>query len=217
MAFSDDDEFIYQARRPGRQVDPAVRRIVLGAGGASALVIVVAMLWSGVRGVGFGPPPVIAPPPGPLRVVPADPGGLSVPEANVPIMSGDTAAAAPQLAPAAPVPDVSAFNQAAGITPPPAPAPPPVAAAPPPALPSGPAQVQLASTADEAGAEAAWTALQAKYPKFFAGKTPEILPDVVSGQSFWRVRLGGFASGADAQSFCALVMAQGASCTVAAF
>ena len=54
----------------------------------SLLVIAVALLWSGVRGTGFGPPPVITAPPGPLRVAPANPGGLTVPEANVPIMSG---------------------------------------------------------------------------------------------------------------------------------
>jgi hypothetical protein len=77
--------------------------------------------------------------------------------------------------------------------------------------------VQLAATPNEPGAEAAWTALQARLPGLLGGKTPEILPAVVDGQSIWRLRLGGFTSQDDAKAFCASVIAKGAACTVAAF
>ncbi|HEY1858293.1 SPOR domain-containing protein [Acidocella sp.] len=118
-----EEDFVYRTRRDPRAMDPAMRRMALGAGGASLLVIVVALLWSGVRGSGFGPPPVITAPPGPLRIAPVNPGGLVVPEANVPIMSGVASVAPPQLAPGAPTPDISQLDQDAGIG---APPPPPV-------------------------------------------------------------------------------------------
>lgn len=216
MAYS-EDEFVYESHRPPPPMDRAIRRMVLGAGGLSVAVIVVALAWSGVRATGFGPPPEIAPPATKLRVAPVNPGGLQVPEANVPIMSGDPSnLAAAQLAPAAQAPDIAQLDQAAGLTPPPAAAA-PAPAAPAPAAPPIPASVQLAATADEAGAEAIWTSLQARHPALFAGKTPDLLPAVVNGQSVWRLRLGGFASTADAQAFCAQAEAQGTACTVAAF
>jgi SPOR domain len=118
-----EEDFVYRTRRDPRAMDPAMRRMALGAGGASLLVIVVALLWSGVRGSGFGPPPVITAPPGPLRIAPANPGGLVVPEANVPIMSGVAPVAPAQLAPGAPAPDITQLDQEAGIG---APPPPPV-------------------------------------------------------------------------------------------
>jgi hypothetical protein len=155
-------------------------------------------------------------------VAPADPGGLTVPEADEQIMSGDNSGPAPQLAPAAPAPEIAQLDQAAGV---PvavqAPAPPPVAAAavPTPAASAqtGPAQVQLAATPDAPGAQSEWNRLKAKMPDLLGGKSPEIVPAVVDGQSIWRVRLGGFASPAAAQAFCAEIVAKGAACTVAAF
>jgi SPOR domain len=171
-----------------------------------------------------------------LRVAPASPGGLVVPGADVPIMSGQAdSTAAPQLAPQGQVPDVAQLDQAAGLNQPPPP--PPVTAAPAaPAgatvasavpAPAGPAgvvpagpqkfsgQVQLAATVDEGGAEAAWTAAQKKAPDVLVGKNPIILPAVINGQSVWRVRLSGFSSSADALAFCAQLTAKGTACTVA--
>jgi hypothetical protein len=81
----------------------------------------------------------------------------------------------------------------------------------------GPAEVQLAATVDEPGAESVWKGLKAKMPGLLAGKTPEIVPAVVNGQSIWRLRLGGFAGVDDAKAFCASVKAKGVACTVAAF
>ncbi len=219
-------EYSYKTR-PGRPVvDPAMRRIAFGAGGISILVIVVALVWSGMKpGMMFGPIPVINPPPGPLRVAPADPGGLTVPGANEQIMSGQ-ASAAPQLAPDAPGPALAQLQQAAGITPKAAPpaaaAPAPVAAPPSPAKASPPAatgttQVQLAATVDQAGAKAEWSKLEVKMPGLLTGQTPIFMQAVVDGQTIWRLRLGGFADVPAARAFCAQVIAKGGGCTVAGF
>lgn len=221
-------------------MDQAVRRIVLGAGGVSVLVILVALLWSGVRGSGFGPPPVIEAPPGPLRVLPVSPGGLTVPEADETIMSGNNETTAVQLAPQAPGAEIAQLDQSAGVTPPapvvavapvaPTVAPTALAVAPTvptvaPTVPTvaptagqkgGAMDVQLAATGDEPGAEAQWGALQRKMPGLLGGRTPEILPAVVNGQSVWRLRVGGFADAAAAQAFCAGVVAKGGACRVVA-
>ncbi len=197
-------------------MDPAVRRIALAAGGVSALVILVALVWSGVHGVRFGPPPVMLPPAVPLRVVPANPGGLEVPEANVPVMSGDAAPTPVLLAPATAAPAIMQLNQAAGlVAPPPLPGPPPPRPMPPSTM-AGSSTVQLAASQSQAGLQTMWQGLTAKMPGLFAGKTPEIIPAVVDGQSLWRLRLGGFANAAAAQAFCSQVVAQGAACVVAA-
>lgn len=119
----EDDDFLYRPQSGrGQRVDPAIQRMALAAGGVSLLVILIAWGWSGFHAGGFGPPPVIDPPDVPLRVVPASPGGLVVPGANVPIMSGQTGDdGAPRLAPTGQAPAIAALDQAAGLTPPPPP------------------------------------------------------------------------------------------------
>jgi hypothetical protein len=243
----EEDGFVYRTRRDPAGMDPAMRRMALGAGGVSLVVIVVALLWSGVRGAGFGPPPVITAPPGPLRIVPANPGGLVVPEANVPIMSGVTPVAPPQLAPGTPTPDISQLDQEAGIGAPPPAQPAPAGAGAPPqpvpnaepapaAVPAGPktadsapqpaakpmaasgnVAVQLAATGSEAGAQAVWRGLQRKLPALLSHRSVDIFPAVVGGQTVWRLRVGGFASAEAARDFCASVRARGAACAVASF
>jgi hypothetical protein len=208
-------EFSYRTRRQRPAVDPAMRRIALGAGAIAVVVIGVAMVWSGVRPRGFGPPPEIAAPATPLRIVPDDPGGLTVPGANEQIMSGDDGGPAPSLAPAAPLPAIAQLQQQSGVKPvvPPPPAVPPPADA----APSGTVEVQLAATVDQASAEKTWSQLLGKMPDLVGSKKPEFLPAVVDGESIWRLRLGGFADHAAAASFCTQVVAKGAECTVAAF
>ncbi len=229
-------EFSYNRRRREASFDPLMRRIALGAGGIATLVIVVALVWGGMKpGMGFGPPPVIQAPPGPLRVAPADPGGLTVPGADQQIMSGQNTATPDALAPDTQTPDMSAFQPPP--PPPPAPAAPasaPAAAAsasPPalaPAAPAAPAapvtpvsdgkvQVQLAAAVDPAGARTAWAQLNGKMPALLAGRTPLYSHAKVAGVEFWRVRLAGFADIAAARQFCGAVRAQGGACTVAAF
>jgi hypothetical protein len=243
VAAPDEDEFIYRTRRGRPAMDPAMRRMAFGAGGVAVLVIGVALLWGGVRATGFGPPPVIEPPPGPLRTLPIHPGGLTVPEANQQIMSGQVFSAPPQLAPPPPAPAIDQLDRAAGIAPPPPPDvsglpfPPPLPGQPAapalsnqpaapalsnqPAAPAqtaaaaAPAMVQLAVTPDETGAQQVWTHLQARLPSLFANKSPDIVPAVVNGHSQWRLRLGGFSSAADAQDFCNKVLQKGAACRVA--
>lgn len=223
-----DDDFLYQPHRErGERLDPALRRMAMAAGGVTLLVIVVTLGWSGFRTGGFGPPPVINPPDTPLRVAPESPGGLVVPGADVPIMSGQTAPqGAPQLAPSGQAPALAALDQAAGLNqPPPTPAPPVAAApasqasapAPMPAQPSVPTDVQLAATPDEPSAAATWASLQKKYPDLLGSKKPVIIPAVVNGKSVWRLRVSGFASADEAKSFCAQLTAKGAQCAVAAF
>jgi hypothetical protein len=236
----EEEDFVYRNRRHATAMDPAMRRMALAAGAASLLVIVVALLWSGVRGTGFGPPPVITAPPGPLRVLPANPGGLIVPEANVPIMSGVASVAPPQLAPGAPMPDITQLDQEAGIGAPPQPmlkqAPTPDVtqldqeagvgaphasaskATPPAQAASGSnVAVQLAATGSEVGAQSVWSALKRKMPDLLGRRDAEIIPAVVRGETVWRLRIGGFTDRAAAQDFCASVHAQGAACTVASF
>lgn len=114
----EDDDFLYRPHRAkGQRLDPAIQRMAIAAGGVSVLVIVIAWAWSGIHPYTFGPPPVVNPPDTPLRVVPADPGGLIVPGADIPIMSGEMSdTAAPHLAPAGQAPDIAALDQAAGLT-----------------------------------------------------------------------------------------------------
>jgi cell division septation protein DedD len=208
----DIPEYSYRARRQMRQVDPAMRRIAFAAAGISVLVIAVALLWSGVRPrMGFGPPPEIAAPATPLRVAPANPGGLTVPGANEQIMSGDDDSTPAQLAPVPPAPAIQQLQAAAGT---PAPLTKP---APPPAADTTPMQVQLAATADEAGVHKIWSQLNTKFPSAFTGKQPIFMPAVVNGENIWRLRIGGFAGRTAAQAFCESIIAQGAACTVASF
>ena len=228
--FDEEDDFIYAPHQGrGQRIDPAIMRMALGAGGVSLAVILVALFYSGFRTGGFGPPPEIAPPAVPLRVAPTSPGGMVVPGVNVPIMSGNLAefSDTPQLAPQTETPDLSQLDQAAGLTP--APAPPAAAqaasivptaqaagtastaaAAPPPGMADVPGLVQLAQAPDLAGAMSAWNGLQKQYPAQLKGKTPLILPN----GNQWLVRLGGFPSGAAASSFCAGLTAKGANCLV---
>jgi len=221
-------EFSYSRRRRKQAFDPLMRQIALSAGGVATLVILVALVWGGMKpGIGFGPPPVIQAPPGPLRVAPANPGGLVVPGADQQIMSGQSGATPDALAPATPAPDISAFQPPP--PPPPAPAAPPSAAVTPPVPPAVSAlvpvppaadskiQVQLAAAVDPAGAKTAWTRLNSKMPGLLSGRTPLYSHAFVAGVEFWRLRLSGFADIAAARQFCDAVKGQGEPCTVAAF
>ncbi|MGE4482201.1 SPOR domain-containing protein [Acidocella sp.] len=113
----EDDDFLYRPHRAkGQRLDPAIQRMALAAGGVSLVVILIAWAWSGIHPYTFGPPRVVEPPATPLRVVPANPGGLVVPGANIPIMSGEMSDdATPRLAPAGQAPDIAALDQAAGL------------------------------------------------------------------------------------------------------
>jgi SPOR domain len=86
------------ARRPAR-VDPATRRLATIAAGIGGALVVLVGIWSMIGGSSTGIP-VVPPPAGPMRVAPANPGGMKVAGANDRILGGggaasDTAALAP--------------------------------------------------------------------------------------------------------------------------
>jgi len=117
----------------------------------------------------------------------------------------------PVTEPAAPPP---APMKAAAATPAPmpdAPAPAPEAAA------SGGDSVQLGALNTSDDAERAWKSISGATPALFSGKSPDIESATVNGRTFYRLRVGGFASKADAAKFCGEVSAAGNACTVANF
>ena len=270
----------YAVRRPStRGFDPEMRRIALIAGGFAGAIVLVALIWGGVH-PRLGPPPVIKPPPGPMRTAPVHPGGLQVPGANEQIMSGTKTSGPPQLAPPPPQPDFSKLaaeanasqpkpNPAAKATasaqslptgadlaatlPPPPLLPPSAAVAPgasppgasapatpatsPPAagttapnpqigkaMPAiippkqatsaGPHDIQLGALVSMAKADEAWQILLARVPDLLAGRTPVVMPGTVNGRTFYRLRLGGFSSGAAAAAFCDRLKTRHVACYV---
>jgi tetratricopeptide (TPR) repeat protein len=82
---------------------------------------------------------------------------------------------------------------------------------------SGGAAVQLAALDSNDEAEQAWQQLSTSYPALFSGRQPDIEPATVKGRTYYRLRIGGFESRADAAKFCGEVSAIGNTCTVANF
>lgn len=148
------------------------------------------------------PPPskVTAPPPAPLK--------------------SPAPAAAVTPAPA----KVEAPNVAAPKAEPPKPAPAkPVAAAPAPA-PAAPGAykpaftaygdhvVQIAAASSTAAATAEWTRMSKAWPDLFLGAERFVLEADVNGKTVYRLRVGTFASKADAAAFCTAFKAKGGNC-----
>jgi hypothetical protein len=224
--------------RRKKTIDPAMLRIAGGAGGIALIVIVVALLWGGVH-TGFGPPPVLQPPPGPMRIVPTDPGGLQVPGSSEQIMSGQAASGPPSLAPAPATPDIAKLeteasppksNSALQSVPAVSPAPQTTAPAggieaapatltqPVPALQAaGTVAVQLAALTNEHDATDLFDHLTSEMPTEFAGKAPDISKVSVNGTIYWRLRVGGFSDDAAAAAFCTVLHEHHAACELARF
>lgn len=93
-----------------QRMDDATRRIILIAAGLGIGVILLAIGWNGLH-AGLGPPPVVKPLATPMRTIPANRGGLQVPGANEPILSG-APPAPPHLAPPPPPPDLAPLETA---------------------------------------------------------------------------------------------------------
>jgi len=138
-------------------------------------------------------------------------------------------AAAPRIAavapPAVPAPAVVAPTPAVA---PPVPAAPerkpaahPVvlaAAHPPETRPAGHAtDVQLGAVDSEAAAQQEWARLARKAPELLGARQPTFSRLERGGQTFWRLRTGGFGSVAEATSFCERVRAKRMPCDIAAF
>jgi hypothetical protein len=87
----------------------------------------------------------------------------------------------------------------------------------PPIATAGGTDVQFAAFTDAAAAHTEWDALMQKTPELLGGRKPEIIRADAGGRTMWRLRTGGFATVAEAASFCAKMRARGADCSIAAF
>ena len=72
--------------------------------------------------------------------------------------------------------------------------------------------VQIAATSSEITANIEWTKLLKAYPEILTGGEKSIQQADVNGKTFYRLRVGSFASKADAVAFCAAFKAKGGSC-----
>ncbi|ACI50238.1 Sporulation domain protein [Gluconacetobacter diazotrophicus PA1 5] len=150
---------------------------------------------------------------------PAAPAPIPAAPAPAPVAPAPAAPAAAPPVTAAPVPSAPPASTAA---PPadtastvPAPSTPP---APAPAAPlAGRYGVQLAALDSQAAAEKEWARLVQHDPDLFAGHAPIIERTERNGAVFFRLRTRGFASIAQATSFCQHVRLNGLACTLAGF
>jgi hypothetical protein len=205
----DDDE-------SGPSLAKLVAAIVIGL--IAIGVIVGGLFWVGNRDRTGAGGELIAAPEGEYKIVPPEKGGMNV------AGEGDTAYAASEGAqpkgnlnvdavPETPVTSAPRPPRPAPATPPrPRPAPAPVAPRPaPPARPaaaSGPV-VQLGAFSSQAGANAAWTALSARF-RYLAPLSHNVVPAQVGGRTLYRLR----ASGAGAGDVCRRLRAAGEACSV---
>ena len=74
--------------------------------------------------------------------------------------------------------------------------------------------VQIGAFSTEALAEQSMNAVAAKIPGRTAGKTLKVEKAEIGGKTLNRALVGGFASKADADSFCTALKAQGGDCSV---
>ena len=221
-----------------RGMDPATKRLALIAAGLGSALLAVIGVWS-VNGhhTSGGGVPVIEPPSGPMRVKPANPGGMQLAPGDEIFAGGsggDTST--DKLAPPPETPDPQALRPPPKSAPAPQAVPAPVAVAPA----SGPAHVsseaapspvgaaaksavsppvdrttvQLAALPTEEAAKQQWALLQHRLPDLLRGRDPAISKIGVDGRVWWRVRTGGFADPAAARGFCDQVHAKGGACDV---
>jgi hypothetical protein len=120
------------------------------------------------------------------------------------------ASSPPKIAAPAPIDRALATARVAA----PAPAKAPLVAAP---VPAAATEVQLAAFSSDDAARNAWLSLVQQAPDLLRGHKPDITRVEVGGRTMWRLRTGGFATVADAASFCTKVQARSGSCSIAAF
>ncbi len=102
-----------------RGLDPLTRRLMLIACGLSGALVLIVAGWSSVGHHGGGQVPVVQADQRPVRVKPANPGGMQIPGLSADTGTADASASADKLAPGPETPDPQAL---ARQTPLPAPA-----------------------------------------------------------------------------------------------
>jgi hypothetical protein len=227
----------YRVPRHRHGMDPLTKRLALIACGLGGALIAVVGGWS-MLNHHSGAVPVVQAENGPIRVKPANPGGMQITGANDDILSGSGNPGDDKLAPPPEVPKPQALGAASAPvrtlapepTPVVAPTPAPVVAAKPVdakptavvapdhSAPGGKgALVQLAAVRSEADAKSEWERLSKRMPDLLAQRQPAFSKIDRDGQALWRVRTGGFADITQAKDFCDRVRAKGSGCTVADF
>jgi hypothetical protein len=206
-------------------MDPDTRRLMMFAGGVGGVLVVLiglsALIGHHSEGV-----PVITADTGPIRVKPANPGGMKIDGAENDVFSGGSDMANARLAPTSESPDTKALRTA--ITPPPvtkpaatvasAARPAPIATAEThPPVSGHQAMVQLAALSSEEAARHEWHELSKRMPDLLSGKQPVFSHTEHDGHTFCRLRTAGFADIAQARTFCDHVRQKGGGCTVADF
>jgi cell division septation protein DedD len=166
----------YRGNRAGRYgmgqtrlqqgMDPDTRRLVMFAGGLGAVLVMLigASAMIGHRSTGV---PVVTADTSPIRVKPANPGGMKIDGAENDVFSGGSDTADSKLAPAAENPDAKALRTAATAPPPvvATPTPADVAAPPPPVTrPTAVAATPAAKTASVVVAKPQVAAVEAHPP-----------------------------------------------------
>ncbi|HSU05305.1 MAG TPA: SPOR domain-containing protein [Acetobacteraceae bacterium] len=222
-------------RVPSRGMDPATKRLGLIATALGGALLVLMGGWS-VTGHHSGRVPLVAPPAGPMRIKPINPGGMQL-SANEDLYSqahadiGDG-----KLAPAPEVPDPQALREpprqepaapvaspaVSTVTPVVAPVGKPAGSAvvgkiathtdPTPII--GHIMVQLAALPTEQAAKDQWALLQHRLPELLHARQLAVSKTEVGGHLWWRVRVGGFTDTTDAKGFCDKVRAKGEVCDV---
>ena len=198
------DPMYRPSRDPQQGIDAGTRRILywMGAGGFVILAGIGAL--SLTRHSGGDVVPVVQADPGPLRVKPADPGGMVVAsdarQSDNPNNS--------HLAPGTEEPNPAALL--AITTPAKPPIPPPAVLAPHPK----PVTVQLSEAKSEAEAQILWDKLAKRQPELFGQHRALFQKVNERGPMSWRLRTGGFADPAQAKAFCDKVKAKGGQCSL---
>jgi hypothetical protein len=93
---------VYRVRRGP---DPLTLRLLLIAGGLTGALALIVVAWSSIGHRAGGPVPVVQADSRPVRVKPANPGGMQIPGLGTDTGSGDASASADKLAPAPETPD----------------------------------------------------------------------------------------------------------------
>lgn len=232
----------YRPGRAARTLDRGTRTLMIGAGVVLALLLLLVGYWA-ISGRHGGMVPTIQADKQPWRVKPDNPGGMQVigasergdapgqPDATAPAPEAPApealrAAQPPPERPAAPdaaapSPNVPTSVPAQSAANPPGPsaataAVPAPARAPAPAV-SAPMLVQLAALDTEAGAHTEWQRLRGRMGDLLANRQPVFQRIERDGHTLWRLRVGGFASIADATRFCDRVRTKGGGCELATF